>query len=87
LAEFIIWGRCRAGGSIDTGRLAIYEASGHARYEAVWEQRLHWNWFPGGYTVSVADVDGDGNEEFAITTGYDVEIFKCTGKATYQQIG
>jgi len=37
----------------------------------------------GGYLVS-ADVDGDGRDEFALSTGYDVRLFKCTSPGQYQ---
>jgi hypothetical protein len=85
-SEILVFGQCFNHNNDSTGRLAIYEATSHAQYRTVWECRIRYGWFPNGYTIVVGDVDGDQVEEFAVTNGYEVRLFKCVGPADYEQV-
>jgi hypothetical protein len=75
----------------DTGSdymaLAICEASGRHRYHQVWEQvRPDFNMGPYDNPISVGDVDGDKVDEFGVSTGGGVALFKCTGLHDYTEV-
>jgi hypothetical protein len=76
-------------GVFQTGmKLMIYEADTAVnRYRRVWEQaRLDFNqgWY--GNPFSVGDVDGDGTQEFAVSGGGCIALYKCTGLHSFEQV-
>jgi len=76
------------GNYFGTMKVMVYEAdTGLDHYHRVWEQlRPDFNpgWF--GNPFSVGDVDGDGTEEFAVSGGGCIALYKCTGLHSFEQV-
>jgi len=68
-------------------KLMIYEASDSATYSRVWDE-MPANLYQGfmGNPISVGDVDGDGTEEFEVSGGGRIGLYKCNGPHSYQQV-
>ena len=69
-------------------KLMIYEADTAVnRYHRVWEQErpdFSQGWF--GNPFSVGDVDGDGTQEFAVSGGGCIALYKCIGLHSFEQV-
>jgi hypothetical protein len=75
------------GESLGCPTLMVYEATSVGHYHEVWGQ-VHPDWSQGwfGNPISVGDVDGDSTEEFGVSTGGGVALFKCTGPHEYSEV-
>jgi len=69
-------------------KLMMYEADTAAnRYRRVWEQArpdFNQGWY--GNPFSVGDVEGDGTQEFAVSGGGCIALYKCTGLHSFEQV-
>jgi hypothetical protein len=68
----------------DSCMVRIYEEPVHNQFVCVCSLTYAYNWFTGG-CVATGDVDGDGVDEFAVSTGRDLRLFKCYGPGQYAQ--
>jgi hypothetical protein len=63
----------------------VYEVGTESLYQCVWCTQIprgdEWYW-----SIGVGDVDGDRKDEFAITTGEAVMLFKNTGRHQFSQV-
>jgi len=66
----------------DSCRIRVYEEPEHGRLVCV-DSFTYSNW---GYAAATGGVDGDSIDEFAVSTGSDVRLFKSTGPAQYEQV-
>ena len=68
----------------DRGILAVYECPGDNDFRVVWQRQVAALYCNSGFSVSVGDVDGDSVSEFAVTTGRDIQLYRCTGNDSYE---
>jgi hypothetical protein len=75
------------GGSTGDKKLMVYEATSVGHYHRVWSQsRPDFSAGLLGNPIAVADIDGDGTEEFAVNAGWGVVLFKCIGPHEYSEV-
>jgi len=67
------------------GRVMVYEAFGKDQYHCVWQQVVP-RALMSDQGLAVGDVDGDGVAEFLHSTGGLVQLFKCIGPDSYEQV-
>ncbi len=81
--EFVVIGINGA----DAMVVSVCEATGRHHYRPVWQQACpDFNQGDYGNPISVADVDGDQVEEFGVSTGGGVALFKCSGPHEYSEV-
>ncbi|MEO0085108.1 MAG: T9SS type A sorting domain-containing protein [candidate division WOR-3 bacterium] len=68
----------------NVGTLVIFESPADDSFEVVWRLTLTAGYYA-EKQLAVGDVDGDGVPEFALTTGANVLLFRCTGNDQYEQ--
>jgi hypothetical protein len=68
----------------DSCLVRIYEEPVHNQLVCVCSLTYAYNWFTGGCVAS-GNVDGDDRDEFAVSTGIDVRLFKSFGLHQYAQ--
>jgi hypothetical protein len=68
----------------DSCRVRIFEEPVHNQFACVCSLALRSNPFAGA-GVATGDVDGDGTDEFSISTGIDVRLFRGVGPDQYEQ--
>ena len=69
----------------DSCLVRIYEEPVHNQLVCVCSLTYAYNPWMGGGCVAAGDVDGDGIDEFALSTARDLRLFKCVGLAQYDQ--
>jgi hypothetical protein len=65
--------------------VSVFEEPLHDRIQCVWQTVLPFA-LVGNWAVVAGDVDGDGADEFAVSNGIDVRLFKATGRHQYEQV-
>lgn len=81
LPELVAYGfRQRTG----EGILAVYECPGDNDFRVVWQRQIAGAVCNSGYSVTVGDVDGDSVPEFAVTTGKEIQLYRCAGNDAYE---
>lgn len=74
----------RVDGEQESLNVKVYEMPGPGSADCVWQQKYNFATF--SRDIAVGDVDGDGVQEFAVSTGLEVRLFKCTGPSQYEQV-
>jgi hypothetical protein len=82
LPEFV--SESRLDSNPDVCILSVFEEPTHGEIERVWMTALPTGLFAECVVVT-GDVDGDLVDEFAVNTGYNVRVFKCTGLHQYEE--
>jgi hypothetical protein len=66
----------------DDGFIEVFECAGDNTYPRVWRLDLINYWQD---DMAVGDIEGDGQQEFAIYDGWDIILFKCVGDDEYAE--
>ncbi|UCG43604.1 MAG: T9SS type A sorting domain-containing protein [candidate division WOR-3 bacterium] len=70
----------------DFGFIGVIESPCDDSFEFVWQQNVEASYWADGYGMAVGDVDGDSLPEFAVTTGLNVHLYRCTGNDSYEEM-